>query len=293
MPTDAQTLTDIIATQGYDKLSKRYLLEAILAAVASGGGGGGSCSAQSGAGSPLGSVTPAFIGQLYHDTVADAYYRSTGLTAADWTAIGGGGSVGTFIGATDVQVGHGLLINSDPASTFFKMDSVVSIDAGTGPALVLFSYPLVTSFSVLTLATVIGTVAISDFPVIQTINFPSLTSITGYIEIDSDVGPNLALASISFPVLTTIGGAAQFSGNPALSNFSAPMWVPSDGNTINFNGDALNATSVEFILRRCVLAGVTTCTIDLSGGTNTGLASLSAQGQADAATLGAQLTINP
>ena len=69
--------------------------------------------------------------------------------------------------------------------------------------------------------------------------------------------------------------------------------MPTDGGIQVFGNCALNTTSVELILRRCVLAGVTTCTINLSGGTNAGLSSLSAQGQADAATLGTQLTINP
>lgn len=47
------------------------------------------CTFQSGAGSPVGVAVPKFIGQLYHDTVADTYYRSTGLTNADWTLISG------------------------------------------------------------------------------------------------------------------------------------------------------------------------------------------------------------
>jgi len=62
---------------------------------------------------------------------------------------------------------------------------------------------------------------------------------------------------------------------------------------MDFGSCALSPTSVELILRRCILAGVTTCTIYLAGGTNAGTASLNAQGQADVATLGAQVTMNP
>src|SRR6266496_4964918 len=47
---------------------------------------------QSGAGSPVGVKTPDFENQLYHDTVADVFWRSTGLTSADWSEISGGGS---------------------------------------------------------------------------------------------------------------------------------------------------------------------------------------------------------
>lgn len=46
----------------------------------------GVCSSQEGEGSPVGSATPDFIGQLYVSTAED-YWRSTGLTSADWTEI--------------------------------------------------------------------------------------------------------------------------------------------------------------------------------------------------------------
>lgn len=48
------------------------------------------CEMLSGAGDPTGVTTPEFVGQLYHDTGADTYYRSTGLTSADWTVISSG-----------------------------------------------------------------------------------------------------------------------------------------------------------------------------------------------------------
>ncbi len=51
------------------------------------GSGSGSCAMQSGAGSPVGTTTPDFVGQLFYDTSANAYYRSTGLTSADWVLI--------------------------------------------------------------------------------------------------------------------------------------------------------------------------------------------------------------
>ncbi len=48
------------------------------------------CAALSGSGDPTGVTTPEFSGQLYLDTVSGAYYRSTGTTSADWTAISSG-----------------------------------------------------------------------------------------------------------------------------------------------------------------------------------------------------------
>jgi hypothetical protein len=102
-----------------------------------------------------------------------------------------------------------------------------------------------------------------------------------------------ALTTLDVGALTTMGGNFDAHNCLALTTVLCGSWVPTDGTIIRFDGCALTATSVELILRRCVLAGVTTCTIDLSGGTNAGTASLSAQGQADVATLAGQLTINP
>lgn len=58
-----------------------------------GGSTPATCGSLSGSGNPTGVTTPEFSGQLYHDTVADTYYYSTGTTSADWTAISGGACV--------------------------------------------------------------------------------------------------------------------------------------------------------------------------------------------------------
>lgn len=241
-----------------------YKLASDIHRLPIGGGGSGSCGAQSGAGAPT--STPDFVGQLYHDTVADAYWRSTGLTVADWTQI---------VGASNGMIWA-------PNATILN-----SIDFGGG-------WPF-------------------DVDV-TTLTFPSLISVSGFIQMPGPVG----LAILSFPVLTNLGGTFPFDfssgsdlttvylpnvvtiagningGNCAtLTSFFAPLWVPTDGTNINISQCALDSSSVELILRRCVLAGVTTCTINLGGGTNAGVASLSAQGQADVVTLGVQLTINP
>ncbi len=122
-------------------------------------------------------------------------------------------------------------------------------------------------------------------------NFPSLAIVTGKIFIDSCP----AIQSIQLPLLVSSAGL-YFDTDPLLTSVSIPNFIPVNGNTINCSGSSLNAASVQLILRRCVLAGVTTCTIDLSGGTNAGLLSLSVQGQADYAALfaaGNTITLNP
>jgi hypothetical protein len=137
-----------------------------------------------------------------------------------------------------------------------------------------------------------GLFYLSGFPLLTSLSLPQLAQV-GAFEIDDDGGVNILLTSVDVPLLVTISTDTLCSACPGLKSFNAPLWVPTDGTTITFNGDALDGASVELILSRCVLAGVTTCTIDLSGGVNAGLLSLGAQGQLDAATLGAQLTINP
>lgn len=45
-----------------------------------------------GSGSPVGVVTPGGIGDLYVDDTTPALWQATGLTSADWSQVGGGGS---------------------------------------------------------------------------------------------------------------------------------------------------------------------------------------------------------
>lgn len=114
-----------------------------------------------------------------------------------------------------------------------------------------------------------------------------------YVSYTLTIGGNVSLLSLDLHSLVHVGGTFRLSGNSNLASVDLSSYVPTDGKAIDLTGCALNAATIELILRRCVLAGVTTCTISLQGGTNAGTASLNAQGQADVATLGAQLTINP
>ncbi len=126
-----------------------------------------------------------------------------------------------------------------------------------------------------------------DNPLLASVDFSSVQSVGAQMY----GANNIALTAINLSSLTTTGEVAM-AGCTLLVSVLLPLWVPTDGTGIDFSNCALNATTVQQILRRCVLAGVTTCTINLSGGTSAGTASLNAQGQADVVTLGAQLTIN-
>lgn len=252
------------------------------------------CTMLSGDGPPTGSATPSFTGQLYHDTTADTYYRSTGLTSADWVAIGGGGAqlyttippgneqlfglMSSYGGGVDIPGLLGLIWNGTTTQAGFFVTGLTAIQSISCPNLVSID-PTGTD----------GTFDCSSCSALTTLSLPVLTTVGGQLLLYFCS----SLTTLDLSALTTIGGQLKSNNCTALTTVDVSSWVPTDGTTIDFNVCALNATSVELILRRCVLAGVTTCTINLSGGTNAGLASLSAQGQADAATLGAQLTINP
>ena len=324
----------------YDDRTSRAVITYLLCLLAK--DGSGPCSSLSGAGDPIGVAAPDFIGQLYHDTTADAYYRSTGLTSADWTAIGGGAAYqdmqvawdpttlklgemlgfftyGDLPGITKIQflgttslAGFDIesmndmteldfpnLVSIDPTNVqggYFYCDSNTALTSLSVPALASVggyfncsSNAALTSLSIPALASV-GTTFYCDYnTALTSLSVPALASVGG----DFTCSFNAALTSLSVPALASVGTTFYCESNTALTTVDVSSWVPTDGTTIDFSSCALNAASVELILRRCVLAGVTTCTINLSGGTNAGLSSLSVQGQTDAATLGVQLTINP
>lgn len=155
------------------------------------------------------------------------------------------------------------------------------VDLGTMSGLLTLNLNSVTNTTAAT------NLELNNCPNLTSVNLDSMATVNGTFNTNSN-----SLTSLSLPSLVTV--TADFLAfSSLLISFSAPLWVPTDGTTIDFNNCALNIPSVELILRRCVVAGVLACTIDLSGGTNAGTASLSAQGQADVATLGAQVTMNP
>lgn len=158
-----------------------------------------------------------------------------------------------------------------------------------GGAFYCYSNPALTTVDLSSLTAVANAFEFYNNTSLTTLDLSSLTSEGG----DFKCYGNTSLVSLNLHSAVTFAYNCYCYGNTSLTTVDLASWIPTDGSTIRFDGCALNAASVQLILRRCVLAGVTTCTINLSGGTNAGVASLNAQGQTDAATLGAQLTINP
>jgi len=123
-----------------------------------------------------------------------------------------------------------------------------------------------------------------------------------FVERDLHFSVCSIITDIGLPKLERLGNISGSNhGNlfadqcTALTNFSFPVFIMRDWN-FAFDQDNLSATSVEHILARGVASPITSAQIFLDNGTNAGLSSLSAQGQADYATLvgeGNTVSTNP
>lgn len=204
------------------------------------------------------SVTPDFIGQIYKDTNTGNLWRANSLTAGDWT-----------LELQNMQVAW--------TPTNSKLGELIGF----------FTYgdlAGVTTIRFLGATTTVG-FDIESNSIITAIEFPNLVTIDpldtqdGYIYIYG----NSSLASFSAPLLETTNGDINLSSNPSLISADLSSLVPANGQTITFAGCALNQSSVDLILSRCVAnAAYLTGAVGLNGGTNStpsGTAAVAASGE--------------
>jgi hypothetical protein len=116
--------------------------------------------------------------------------------------------------------------------------------------------------------------------------FTQLTSSGQFV-----VSNNSGLTSLSAPLMASVSGALQISGNAALASLDLSAFVPADGQFLNLDGNALDAAGVNLVLARCVAnAAYASGTVNLGGGTN---AAPTGQGIIDAAALSERgVTVN-
>lgn len=257
----------------------------LLCQILKNSGGGTVCASLSGAGSPVGIHSPSFIGQLYHNTTNDTYWRSTGLTNADWTQISGGVTCNGLVwgpNATTLgNIASPMISDAGITYSFPTLTSVNRFDFHSDPVVTSISFPSLTSIG--------DFFDVDSCPLLTTLSLPVLTS-AGANGIDIDSCPNLAtvnlqslvsIAAVGFygndctslvllnlTSLVSNGGPTIFNGCTSLTTVTVPNWIPSDPTTIRFDNCALLAASVNQILARCVASGMVASTIDLSGGTN-------------------------
>ncbi len=161
---------------------------------------------------------------------------------------------------------------------------------------------VVTSAAFSGLLAVKGRLFLDGMTALTTLNLDSLRFVTGDFVLSLST-----MAALSLPALVTVGGLIDASICPNLATLSAPVlvsatngvqfdtcvlttanlasFVMANGQSYAFDNNAMTAATVEGILARGIASAVTSASIFLNGGTNAGLASLSAQGQADYAAL--------
>ena len=182
----------------------------------------------------------------------------------------------TFIDVSSLEtVGSGLNLTGDSLLESISYDSLVSVESFFDMA---DSCLNLTSVSAPLLETT-GDFFVGSCPLISSLVLPSYVSNGNAIYIFN----NDTLASVSLPLLVDSGLYLTVASNPMLTTLNLPSYVPQDGATIDLTANALNATSVNAFLARCVanLAFVSG-SIDLSGGTNS---APTGQGLTDKATL--------
>lgn len=239
------------------------------------------CTFKEGAGSPIGVNTPGFIGQLYHDSTADTYYRSTGLTNVDWTLLTPDCQ---FTWGPDTTNLGDLYLDSDVVNTSMVFPHLATVGGDVAifqcTALVTLSMPSLTDAN---------NVMINDDTSLVNVDFSSLTNVVNIF-----ASNDTSLVTINLP--SFVNGEVDFTNCSSLVNFIAPNWIPPNGGDVFFTGCALNSASIDLVLSRGVAAGLTIGSIDLSGGTNLSHALWSAGALADESTLttaGVTILSNP
>lgn len=165
-----------------------------------------------------------------------------------------------------------MIMSSDDFITSLSFPQLT--DAGS---ILILGVTVLASIS-MPLAATFASFSASNANVLATVNLDAVVTVSG----DFQIAACPLITALSFPVLQTITANANFFTNQAMTSFSAPNWVPTDGTTLDFSGCALTDTSVNHILARAVAAGMTSGTINLFGGTNS---APTGQGILDAATL--------
>lgn len=190
---------------------------------------------------------------------------------------------------------YGYTLSGITSLTFNQSQTNAGFWIADASDLVTIAFPNITTILGVASSAIGGSytsLLIKDCAKLTTILAPLLTHIDAGLAILN----NTLLTSISLPSLVDIdpfnqGGGDAISGNTALISLSLPAWVPTNGITYSFFGNALNAASVNGLLARGVAnVGFVSGAMTLAGGTN---AAPSGQGIADKATLiGRGVTVN-
>lgn len=193
-------------------------------------------------------------------------------------------SAGTLTTLTfpDCTTLFGLRLIADSGLTTVSFPSLTTVNGTLGGAAFAIQQCPLASLSVPLLATVDSTLAV-DNSNLTVFSAPALTSVNGFFAVRTSA----TITSINLPNLVTTNFGFLVNGNTSLTTLNIGSYAPGPtqlANLIDCSNCALNAASVNLMLHRCVVSGLTGCTINLSGGTSS---PPTGQGIIDAATLSA------
>lgn len=197
-----------------------------------------------GAGSPVGSATPDFVGQAYQDTTAPgAIWRSTGTTSADWTHIGDAPVFDWTPTSEDAYTKFGLFLTTSNLTTVTLLktahDSGLNILANT--ALTSFSAPNLISAGAGAGANA-NAINISSNSALITLSLPVLVTVGGTASFI--VQSNTAMTSLVLSQLATTGGGLTISGNTLLASVALPELLSTAGTFSVGTNAALTSLSI-------------------------------------------------
>lgn len=126
MACDIAALQSEACAQGYNGLSQRALLEAVVVALCNATGGGG---ATTGVGSPEGVVT-AGVGALYINTATnEIWFKETGTGNTGWTQVAGGtGGVGEILTGAFTDPNGNVTPTTTTGAALYYQDSASAVN---------------------------------------------------------------------------------------------------------------------------------------------------------------------
>lgn len=217
----------------------------------------------------------ATVGLIDGSSLLVTSFDGTTLNFTSLTRVGGDFHVDNSatlvtLNAPILTTALSLAINNNPALTSINFADLATLSAGdlemSNTGLVAFSFPDLTSVShSIDIANNASLNATADFPVLIDV---ALGNPNSAFNLTNCIG----LVTLNAPMLVSVGSASSnvILGDSCtnLTNLNLGALVPTDGMTISFISCALSQASVDLVLHRAVLAGMTTGTIDLSGGTS-------------------------
>jgi hypothetical protein len=168
----------------------------------------------------------------------------TGINLNSLKNIGGGGR---------------LDFNSDTSLSFVSLPAFTGVDSDLNVS----ACSALTGLSVPVLKNIGGALNLDSSNLLSSVTLPALTSIGGF-----SAQTCTGLQYLSATGALTVALDCHITNNHAMTGLNLPNATYTDGIFFNAAGCALTSATVNQILSRFVASAVTTCVIDLSGGTN-------------------------